>query len=119
MGTTPSEKNFNGLQNLYKHFRRASNEFNTALDNLVAPSALSILRRAKAAERLENEAQEQQQLKEEARQLEEMAHFAAAKANNKEINPDDDNDYTPNEGSIEKPNFGEPSESNIFSLIFF
>lgn len=68
---------------------------------------------------MNKKAQDQQQLEEEARQQEEMARIAAAKENNQEIYSDCHEEYIPNEGEIQKPNLGEPSESNIFSLIFF
>lgn len=118
MGTTPNAKNFNALQTLYQHFRGMSEEFNAALDNLVAPSALSIRRREEAAANLVAKQQQlvevQGRLEEEQRKQQEMV----AKQNCAELNPGCE-DYTPNEGEIEKPNLGEPSESNIFSLIFF
>lgn len=119
MGTAPNTKNFNALQELYKHFRECSEQFAAALNKLVAPSELSVRRRQAAAERKEAEKCLQKQKEENERQEQEMARLAAAEANNREINPDDqDEHYVPDAEEIQKPNLGEPSESNLFSNFF-
>lgn len=110
MGTTPNAKNYNALQNLYNHFRECSEQFAAALDELVAPSALSVRRRQDAAARKDAAKRLQNQMQEEERQQQEIARLAVAEDCNQEINPNDHEHYVPDEEEIEKPNLGKPSE---------